>query len=215
MKTTPLLTALAAMIFFSGSASANVVTNGDFSSNAAGFGAAFPGYRQAGGPNPAEIDNWTHSLAGNAGINGVGLHNPFGPSDKSAATYYAFVQGAGSPGSTLSQTISLAPNTTYDISFLAAARASNPNASGTVTVADNSTTYYTSGNQAWSNAAFQAVAAQFSTGASFDGPVVIRLANTSPAGDNTVVYSNVVITPEPSSLALLGLGGLLVARRRR
>ncbi len=117
----------------------------------------------------------------------------------------------------MQQIIVLFSDTTYDISYLAASRSNNPNATGQVTISDDSTTYYDSGSQGWDNAAFQAVATQFSTGGSFDGNVVITLSNTSPAGDNTVNYSNIVVdaVPEPSTTALLGLGGLALILRRR
>ena len=215
MKKTLSLSASALLVVVGLNANAaNVVTNGDFATNATSF-SDFPGYADNSG-NPAEIPDWTYTGSVQRGVNGTlaGMHNPFGPTDKSAASTWAFVQQAGS----ISQTIVLQANTTYDISYLAASRSNNPDARGQVTVSDNSTTYYDSGGQHWNRTAFQAVASQFSTGASFDGPVVITLINTnSIAGDNTVNYSDVVVeaVPEPGSLALLTLGGLLIARRRR
>ena len=188
MKSFRLISLFAAALGAAGSLFAqNAVTNGDFSSNGAAF-STFPGY--LGGANPAAVDGWS-SGPGGVGVNGVGIHAPFGPADKSAATYYCFLQGGGV---TLTQNITLLPDTTYDLSFLAASRTGNINALGGVKVADNSTTYYDSTATHWDPTAFQAVSDMFTTGASFDGPVVLTLSNDSPGGDNTVSYSNLVIS---------------------
>ena len=170
-------------------ATANIVLNGDFADNAAAF-TTYPGY--VGGSNPSVVESWTHSGTGNRGINGDGIQTPFSPSDRSAATYFAFLQRSGSQ---LSQDLSgrLSPNSTYRISFIASSRAGNPTALGRVTVGDDTATFYDSGAQQWSSAAFQSVTAEFTTGSFFGGPVVITLRNDSPTGDLTVNYSDVEI----------------------
>ena len=163
--------------------------NGDFSVNTAEFNTS-PGY--LGGGNPATIYAWTHNGTGNAGINGDGISTPFSPVDRSAATWFVFLQDAGSQ---ISQNLSssLEPDTTYRISYVAASRAGNAAALGRVTVADASSTFYDSGVQQWSTAAFESVSAEFTTGASFDGPVVVTLRNESPSGDLTVDYGKLEI----------------------
>jgi hypothetical protein len=178
-------------------ATANIVLNGDFADNAGEF-TVYPGrINQVGSEvtNANAIHHWSYSKAGSegsAGINGDGIHTPFSPSDRSAATYFAFLQHGGSQ---LSQDLSgrLAPNSTYRISFIAASRSGNSTALGQVTVGDDSTTFYDSGVQSWSTAAFEEFTAEFTTGASFEGPVVITLRNNSPANDLTVNYSDVEI----------------------
>lgn len=164
------------------------VVNGDFSSNALEYTTS-PG--KNGGDNPDAIDNWTASDSG-IGINGSGsgMSTAFGPSDQSAATYYAFLQGGGK---SLSQDITLSADTAYNISFLAANRSGNSAAAGCVVVADASTTYYDSGVTVWGTAAFQRITDYFITPASIDGTITITLSNDSPAGDNTVAYSDVSI----------------------
>jgi hypothetical protein len=180
--------ALATLALTASSVSAaNIVLNGDFSSNAASF-STFPGY--IGGSNPAAIDNWTKIGGGQAGVNGSGISTPFGPSNKNGATYWSFLQNNTSA---ITQVVTPSVNTSYGIAYLAANRSSNAGAQGRVVLADNSTTFYDSGVNTWSNTAFQAMSGQFTTPGSFDGPVVLTLSNVSPSGDNTVDYSNVLI----------------------
>ncbi|MBT7066053.1 MAG: hypothetical protein HN919_07105, partial [Verrucomicrobia bacterium] len=164
------------------------VVNGDFSSNAALY-TTYPGYN--GGPNPAAIDNWSASDVG-IGINGSGISTAFGPADKSAATYYAFIQNGGK---SLSQDITLSADTAYNVSFLAANRSGESAATGRVVVADASATYYDSGASAWDTTAFQRITDYFITPASIDGTITITLANESGGGGGTVCYSDVAIEP--------------------
>jgi hypothetical protein len=198
---------------------ANVVVNGDFSSNAAAFG-TFPGYLSPTTPaNPAAIDNWTHITGANGGVNGdtIGVGQPFAPSDNSGVDNFLFMQGTdGAFGFNLfSQTITLQPNQEYSISWAAASRANNT-ATGRVQVGDASTEIFNSGNTAWSNAGFTTFNDTFTTGPVFDGAVSIQLYNFT-GGDNTVAYSNIVVeaVPEPGTTVLLGIALLTGAFRRR
>lgn len=185
--------------FGSSSVDANLVSNGDFSATAASFSTA-PGYAAPwSASNPASLPDWTYTGAGLWGVNGTlaGMTSVFGPTDKSATSTWAFLQRPGGfpDAGTLSQVVPLAANSTYSFSYLAAAR-SGENASGRVTIADNSTTYYDSGSTVWSKTAFQLVNAVINTGASIDGPVVLTLSSTA-AEAQSVNYSNFTIT-EPT-----------------
>lgn len=164
----------------------NKIVNGDFTSN----GAAFTNNNGVcGGSNPADIDNWGRS--GAAGVNGGDTGwDSFGPANRSAATYYAFVRR----GVTLTQTITLSPQSEYFIGYLTAARTAY-GGSGRVTVGDGVTNFYDSGTNVFSESAFELVGAHFLTPPSFSGDVTIMLAEVSPSGDKTVCFSDVSIDP--------------------
>lgn len=53
-----------------------------------------------------------------------------------------------------------------------------------------------------------------SNGSSYDGGEMINRGSGN-SGADLVFVADIFVIPEPSSLALLGLGGLLIARRRR
>lgn len=177
-------------------ATANIVLNGDFSDNGALF-TTWPGY--VGGSNPSLVTQWSYSNTGvgNKGIGDTsrgGGNNPFAPSSYTNVDYYALLQH-GSSQFSQDLTGRLEPNSTYRISFMVAKRKSDPSAVGQVTVGDDSTIFYDSGVQPWSTAAFELVTAEFTTGASFDGPVEVTLLNATAeeVGGVTVDYTEVEI----------------------
>lgn len=86
-------------------------------------------------------------------------------------------------------------------------------------IGDGVSTFYTSGDQNFSTAAFQTVSTTFTTPASFTGDPSIQLYGFDTGGDTTVAYSNVFVEaiPEPSSAAMVlgGVGMLALLRRRK
>lgn len=77
---------------------ANIIVNGDFSSNASSF-ISFPGYRGSGS-NP-QIANWSFTAisGGNAGINGpsTGVGEPFAPSTTVDISNFDYSAGRCAP----------------------------------------------------------------------------------------------------------------------
>jgi hypothetical protein len=193
-KNTSMVTAVATLIVLASTSldAVNLVSNGDFSSNAASY-VTWPGYTGGGG-NPAAIDNWTKSGVGGAGLNGTGTTfagAPFAPSATTGVNTFAFLQN-GSPNA-LSQAIALQANTKYKITWDAGSRAGNTITLGRVQIGDNSNVLFSSGNTTWSSTDFNTYTGTFKTGASFDGSPTVQLYNLSVGGDKTVDYSNIVI----------------------
>jgi hypothetical protein len=195
---------------------ANIVVNGDFSSNASSF-TSFPGYRASGNP---EINSWgfVPLSGGNAGINGsgTGIGEPFAPSSTVGIDNFAFIQNGIS---LIFQNIPLIPNQQYSITVAAANRNGNTAAIGRIQVGDDTMSFYTSGDQSFSTAAFQAITGTFTTPASFTGAPSLQLYNLSSVADSTVAYTNVFVEaiPEPASISLLGgalIFGVFMRRRR-
>jgi PhoPQ-activated pathogenicity-related protein len=190
----------------------NLLVNGDFTANAAAF-TKWPGYVDLGdvdpsNPNPASITGWLNYFnSPGQGVNGAGaatsVGNPFGPTNTGDRTY-AFLQNGGS--NLLGQYLpSLAVNTTYELSLDVAGRAGNPAATFKVLVAGDDTAtpvyLYDSGIVAANTAAFTSYTVSFTTPATFSGSPNLQLWNTSPAGDNTVVFANAFL------VAVSGIAG--------
>jgi hypothetical protein len=228
-------------------ASADIITNGDFSANASSF-VQYNGYfGEAGntGPkNPTTIPGWVVNTAlnnsGNAVVTNGGVDGPgipatsdtdFDPRGYSAAPpagtgtdpdTYLFLQN---PGNYIYQNLTLAPLTTYTVSYLESSRSGN-SPTGEVSITDDGLLFLQT-SQSEENTGttdFQPYSFTFTTGTDVSD-AEITLANTTPVvpnQDTTVDFTDVSIvqdvslTPEPGTFALLGVGVLtllLVGRR--
>jgi hypothetical protein len=168
-----------------------LIQNGAFLANSAGF-TNWPGY--LGSPNPSAITGWTSSTAGQ-GINGAGVNiasgSPFAPNGPSQYTY-AFIQNPGN----LTQDLSLAASTTYQLSFYAAARAGDSGVLFNVQIGDNSQVYVASGSVTPGSDGFTQYSYTFTTPATISGTPTIQLQNTSASGSGvTVDFADVSLTP--------------------
>ena len=165
----------------------NLITNGDFTSNAVAFTNA-PGYTQPwSAGNPANITGWNNLNGLQLGVNGTATTagDLFGPASTGGRTY-AFIQG-GVNG--LRQNLTLSPYTIYQLDFDVAARTGNT-ASYRVQMGDNTQTYYSVSNALGNNSAFNHVTATFATPTTLSGTPSIQLINLT-AGDNTIDFANV------------------------
>lgn len=225
-KITPLFVLSVASLFGgSFAASAQIVSNGDFSANASSF-TVDTGYTSTSKPtypdysttpattltntNPATPTDW--SVAGEVGINNIA---PGGYPSSGDPTDFVFLQDVGSA---VSQTLTgLVAGQSYQLSFASAPRFGEGQYEGDLLIAGDvtisNTTLATVGAPAnvVQDTDFMTTTIDFVATAT--GNSVITLANTSGStGDDTVDFSNVVITPlttpEPSTCVLLGLGSL-------
>jgi PA14 domain/Putative Ig domain len=177
----------------------NLVTNGGFAANAAQF-TTWPGY-VGFGANPTTIPGWTQVAgpSGGYGINGAASGvTAFSPLNAAGQTHL-FIQNGGK---TVAQTLpTLAPNTAYILSFLAAARhqAGETNDLFAVRIADSRVVIATSGALAAVDTSFQAYSIAFHTPAGFSGTPSIQLQNLSGTGDHTVDFTSVVVLPAATS----------------
>ncbi len=170
----------------------NLITNPNFSANAAGY-TNWPGYNDNGG-NPAAPIGWSVS-AGLAGVNGTDTASiAFGPGTLPSGDW-AFIQDAGTM--TQSQP-ALIPRHNYQLTFQAAGRAGN-SASFVVTIGDNVANYVTSGTNVANNAAFQSYSYNFTAPATFSGTPFIQLQNVTPSGDNTADFTAISLVDVTSA----------------
>jgi hypothetical protein len=204
----------------------NLVANGDFTANASLF--AYDNVGIANGPNtpsanPSTIPGWDllyqtygwYYYGINGPLTGVTYPNYWGPATPGGLTYMFEYPG----GANASQNLSLAANTTYNLSYQVGASQWNPGAcTYGVTIADGAATYYTASAVA-NSLAFDTITTTFTTPATITGTPVINLEDVAGPYSSAVDFANVSITPvpEPTTIALAGLGGLasLVALRRR
>jgi len=208
-----------------GSASANLITNGDFSANASSF-VGWPGYANwtspyGGGTNPG-ISGWILNAPFGAGVNGKDTYGnypspspivAFGPSAQQANPdrNWVFLQSAGTA---VYQYIDVTPGVEYTVSFEAANRAGYYT-EASVYAMDGA---FVSGpiggkyNQVYSNVNFVADSFTFTPTLS-TAAIVFQNAGNGDA----VNFTNIAVVPEPSTLAGLAIGvvALGLASRRK
>ena len=228
MKALQLLMAVAIVLSTIGTASANLVVNGNFSANASSF-TGWPGYASwtsiFGGleTNPA-ITGWSMNQFG-AGVNGKDTFStfptpgpivPFGPSVQQASPdrNWAFMQGAGTA---IYQVINVIPGVEYTVSFEAAGRGGDP-ANGGAYAYNGTLGVDAAGvaggffSKSYSDVNFVPDSFTFTTSL----PTATIVFQNAGGGDS-VNFTNVTVVPEPSTLAGLAIGvvGLGIASRRR
>ena len=160
----------------------DLVTNGDFSANAAAFTNG-NGYFNEGGVNPASAPNWTTT---GSGINGTSTttSNAFAPANNVPS--FLFMQG----DVMASQALGTVGGTNYLFSFDAAAR--NGNTAGISAFADNTqaASLVIDGSLGWlSQNAFQ----RYAFGFTATGAQTIQF-NSSGTGDHTTDLTKVSVT---------------------
>jgi hypothetical protein len=219
-----------ALLVSSLSSNAQVVQNGDFSSNGADFTTSSAGQAGQGG-NPATITDFTYSGSNDFGL-GQPATSPFSPAPgtlDSSITYFAFIQYTGSLTGTVT---GLTVGDTYDLTFDAGKREydSGSSAAGSVSLTNAVSSDMTSNGYPdfsvpltlTSGEGFVAFSDDF---VATSTTAAITLAQNDSSGiDTTLNFANFKVTyasgptnlPEPSTYALLGLGVLalvLISRR--
>ncbi|MEI6077877.1 MAG: hypothetical protein WCS94_20015, partial [Verrucomicrobiota bacterium] len=158
----------------------NLVVNGNFTNNATAF-VTWPGY-VGSGSDPTNVPGWTQvsGSAGGYGVNGAGtVTSVFGPASTGGNTFL-FIQ-ASSPKELAQNLPKLLTNTTYTLSFQAAARNGESGNVFMVQIGDQNGSFVTSGGIAANNTVFQYFTYTFITPGIFNGVPCIQLYNLNPA----------------------------------
>jgi len=190
-----------------------LVVNGNFTSNASAF-VTWPGY-VGSGSNPTNVPSWTQTVgsAGGYGVNGAGtVTSVFGPAS-TGGKKFLFIQ-ASSTAALAENLPALATNTTYTLSFQAAARSGESGDAFTVQIGDQNGFFVTSGGIAANYTEFQYFNYVFTTPASFNGVPSIQLYNVNPLSGHSVDFTAVSVQPglgtngaPPSLAAFIPLSG--------
>jgi hypothetical protein len=221
--------ALATTAFVGSIASADIVANGNFESNAS----SFSGY------GSGTIPNWT--ATGGTGLGGAGITSsstyaePVGYNGLTDPSVFAYATNNRATDRYVEQAITLAPDTSYTLTFEGASKVrdflptSDP-ATGDMLVYDNAgnLTDVTITSLSPAGSDFTEYTANFTTGSDTTGATVeLSITQPTPSDNLTPPYegdfvdaSDIAIapktTPEPSTWALiLGGMGLLAARQLR
>ena len=170
----------------------NLVVNGNFTNNATAF-VTWPGY-VGSGSDPTNVPGWTQvsGSAGGYGVNGAGtVTSVFGPASTGGNTFL-FIQASSTKE--LAQNLpTLLTNTTYTLSFQAAARNGESGNVFMVQIGDQNGSFVTSGGIAANNTVFQYFTYIFTTPASFNGVPCIQLYNLNPATGHSVDFTAVSV----------------------
>lgn len=197
MKTAAFLACAA----LAGAAAADV-TNGDFSSGLTGW-------------------TWTADAGSEPSMLATTAAGPFG-------TGPAFRVNAGSEtagnerGGTLSQSVALTGGVNYSVAAMLAIQnvSGSPNADGgtiTVTLGGSLIDTFDVGQIAANTLLTHPVSGNFTPGSTGNYAMELRFTRSFPNFVSNILHwaDSVSVVPAPSSAALLGVGGLLIARRRR
>jgi hypothetical protein len=226
------LMASAVVLSVGGSASANLIVNGDFSATASAF-TGWPGYinwdaasaNLGTGTNPTSISGWIHNGTGNTGVNGKDTLSDypgpslspivaFGPSVQQASPdrNWAFLQ---SGGAAIFQVINVTPGVEYTVSFDAAGRFGSP-ALGAAYAYNGTLGVDAAGvaggffDKSYSVVNFVPDSYTFTTTL----PTATIVFQNAGGGDS-VNFTNITVVPEPSTLAGLAIGAVVLGLVRR
>lgn len=184
--------ALAALGGRAGTAPDNLITNGDFSANAAVYRTA-PGY--SGKANPSCPTGWTlptaatRKLAVAVGVNGsdTGVGTPFGPTSSAAVKDFAFMQGGAN---FISQTVATVAVRKYVLTYEAAARAGYPGSAAVLLKNTADGKVFMSQAPAISDTAFRHFSLRFTARSA---TTQIEFENTTEGGNSSLDVSDVVL----------------------